>query len=400
MSATLTATQWTTPQAPAVRPFMLWCDWFDVWPYIDVLGKLNGSTPLRITATGGNVPRQLTFTVVDRTNVVGRRLANQQRVVLVDNVAGRVLFHGFVKYMKPVLTGPYGRWTVTCVDLSDVLDFGQPIEALDRPIESDAARIGAIMSFATWPGLLGGGFVQTLNAALAVGDFAKTNCRAALEDTLTRTGALPVGYYVDDVGYLHTFSTPDGGAAPYAISDTPNYTTTIPALVEPEFDGTSDVDYSFVYGGSAAASGVVASLHLPRFPARYSSIDAPDATDAASMAAAGAVDLVNRQLVQLVTVTVTGDSVHGNFDGWATGQSIAITNGVMGWVGASYLINGVDMTFVNAAGARRYVLTCGTKPGQKMALVHHVAIHVKKVAHKKIHHRKVRGHKGAAKKVG
>jgi hypothetical protein len=368
VSASLIATQWTTPTTPAVRPWILWCDWIDLIAYLDVLS-------VKITDPGGNAPAVMSATLVDKTNTVGGLIAQNQRILYVETQAnanaGRILFHGFIKFIRPVLTATYARWELTCTDLSEFLDCSYPIDSMDRPVESDRARIGAILgSFSTWSGMLGGGFVQQLNPALGVSSLSHMSVRNGIEDTLKQSGSVPAGYYVDFLGYLHTYASGDAGAAPYSITDTPNYTTSIPAKLEPEYDGSGDVDGIAVQGGSGAGSLTALTTAAPRFPFRVAPLDSPGSMDAATAAFVGATELANRQQLVRLKVTVNGDQQHGGFDGWAKGQVLSVTNAALGWVNRIFIIQGVDMSFRNGVGLRQYVLTCGSRPLMKRRLGH------------------------------
>lgn len=386
MTLGLIATQWTTPQTAAQRPWILWADWNDVIAYLDVLS-------VRISDSGGNTPARMEFDLVDRTNTLRTLLAKQMRVMYVETQAnanaGQILFHGFIKYLIPRITATYARWHVICADVSENLDFGFPIVAENRGAEFDDVRIGAIFGqYCTWPGMLGGGFVQRLGV-VGKGSIGNATVRSAMEDTIRQTGVTAVGYYVDFIGpWLHTYSGSDAGAAPYAISDTPNYTTTIPAALEVEDDGSQDTDAIEVLGATAAGSGIVGSQNPPRYPHRIRAVDAQDSTAEETLAGTGLVELYNAQNLTRVSITVSADSVHGNFGGWAKGQSLAVTNAVLGWVAEPLIIMGVDMRFLNGKGDREYRLTCGYAPMSRTTLADRVR--------RMIQHQTKRRHPGSA----
>lgn len=359
MSAALLGTQWTTAKTQAQRPWIMWADWQDIIAYVNM-------ETIQITDSGGNQPAQITFVCEDRTNTIGSIIAQQQRLMFIETQAnanaGRIVFHGFIKDIRPQLQGTYARWTVTAVDTSEFLDWSLPIEDFPRPAESDAARISAILgNFSTWSSMPCGGFIQVLNAAMSAGDVSHGSVRSAIEDTLSRNGTTASGYYVDKLGYLHTFQTADGGAAPFAITDTnPNLSTTIPAqLAIIDYDGTGDADLAYVTGGTAAGSGPVSGTNAPRFPARYAPVDAPDAIDAATRIGAGLTELGKRQARISIQATVKG------FDGWEKGQALSVTSTALGWSGKTFIITGVDVQFMNGTGTRQYVLTAATIPGYR-----------------------------------
>lgn len=360
------ATQWTTPTTPAGRPWIMWCDWVDLIGYIEL-------PSITITDNGGNTPTTLQFTATDRTNTVGGLLAKQMRVMFVDTQAnnnnGQILFHGFVKFIRPKLVATYARYDVICSDISEFLDYSYPIETFPRPAESDGTRIAAILGrYSTWSSMPCGGFIQSLSS-LTAGDPGKGTVRNAIEGVLGQTG-LGAGYYVDGLGYLHTFTAPgDGGAAPYAISDAPNYTTTIPAAIEIEFDGSQDTDAVWISGGTSRGSGPVNGSNAPRFPYRIRPIDDPASVDAATKAGAGAAALQLAQNATRITVTVTADQQHGNFGGWASGQVLSVTNSVMAWTARQFAILGVSTIFKNGKGHRQYKLVCGLVPLQPRSIV-------------------------------
>lgn len=319
---------------------------------------------------GFSAPQTFDFTIHDHTNAVRPWIAKQQQVLWSDSVGSRYLFQGYIKNLVKTTVGPWVDIGVTCSHISESLDFAIPIQTWDSGAHgrSDQAEIQSLIAnFAQDANLGSGGFIQVLNAAMPASiPNDRTTLRNAIDQVLAATGIQGAVAYVDNLGQLHTMAIGDI-AAPYNISDTPNYTTTVPARVSVQDQGAMDVDALWVYGGTAAGSGAVYTWQagtgtVARSPLRWAVLDAPQAVDAATRLQAATVEFERRQTALAVTLVVTGDAAHGNFDGWAKGQLVTITNGPLGYAGVQLTINAVDMDVISGKGDRRYTMTAGSDP--------------------------------------
>jgi len=349
----------STPLTSAQLPFPLFINGNEISGTV-----IATSYKLRDAGFGG--PQLLMFTVRDTANTVSGWITKQQRVLWSDAVGGRYLFQGFVKNLKMTTHATWIDIDVTCADLSEVLDFARPITDYEAGGRSatDAGEIAAMVAqFATEPNLTSGGFLQIIAAGMPGSTpIQRTTLRNGIALILAETGNPAAVAYVDVLGHLHTLTTGDV-AAPYAISDTPNYTTTIPALITITDEGSADVDAVYVYGATAAGSGAVYyNLGYTRSPMRWATVDAPASTDAASKGYAAVQEIQRRQQARTVSLVISGDSSHGGFDGWAKGQLITITNGPLRLSAATFTINSVDMEMISGMGLRRYTISAGSDP--------------------------------------
>jgi hypothetical protein len=324
----------------------------------------------RLRDPGFSGPQTFDFTIHDHTLAVVPWIAKQQQVVWYDSVKSTYLFSGFIKNLAYRTVGPWVDIAVTCSHISEALDFARPFTTWDSGIRgpSDRSMIGSLLGYAAPHGNLGsGGYIQVLNASMPASlPNDRTTLRNAIDQVLAATGVQGAVAYVDNLGFLHTMAIGDIGA-PYNISDTPNYTTTIPAALTVMDQGAFDVDALYIYGGTTAGSGAIYTWQAtagsrPRSPLRWAMLDAPQAVDEATKLQAATVEFQRRQNALAVTLVVSGDSVHGGFDGWAKGQLISITNGPLGWSGKQLTISAVDMDVISGNGVRRYTITAGSDP--------------------------------------
>ena len=234
--------------------------------------------------------------------------------------------------------------------------------------KTDAAAIGVLVGTYGQDVSSAGGYIQTLDASLPASvPITRSTLRNAIDQVLAATGVTGAVAYVDSVGYVHTMSAGDV-AAPFTISDSPNYALgRIPAALSVKDQGSMDVDALYVYGGTPAATGPVYAWQCgittpPRSPMRWATLDVPQAMDANGAISAATVEFQRRQQAIVVTVTVSPDSVHGSFDGWAKGQLLTITNSALGYSSKQFTITAVDMVVINGKGQRRYTITAGTDP--------------------------------------
>jgi hypothetical protein len=337
----------TTPQTAAQRPFILYCGGADI---------LNSCTIDSYSLDDADLTQPGIFTVVvtDPNNTVGRYIHKLDEIMWVETIPDRMLYRGFVRQIDVTPIANYAQWTLTCSDLSEMLDYGLPIVTDARPAETTTARVQHILGmFGTASSMGTGGFISsfssTVQPAMA---FQRETVRTALEKAIgiEATASTAYSYYLDYFYRMHIFAGLGDVAAPYDLSDTPNNVTTVSyGPLTASFDATADTDQMYVYGNSAAGSGT-ASLGIPRAPARVSFVDASASTTPATAQTAGLAALAQRQGVTRVQVTVTG------WDGWAKGQSVHVTNQILGWSGVTFWIAGVSMRTLSPRGYREYTL--------------------------------------------
>ena len=339
----------TTPLTSTQRPFALWIDGIDHNADVDKSSyELDDPDPTQ--------PARFRFILDDEGNTFGKNLTTQQRVVWQDFAADRTLFQGFIKVIRPKQKGPYARWEVECSDISEILDYGQ-VPLAYRPAETSQARIQYLLGAFAHADMVSGGFVGNI-VTLNPETYRKETVRSALERVLAACGA-NAEYHVDQLGWLHVYSGSDGSTAPYNVTDSsPNLSTTIPGASVPEYDGLADVDAVQVYGATAAGSGLFYGSNAPRNPPRIVAVDAPYCQDAATAAQVAAGELAQRTVLTRAEVTVEG------FDGWQKGQTVQITNSVLGWSAKSMVIKGVTMKVLSGTGIRQYQLACGAPLGR------------------------------------
>jgi hypothetical protein len=337
----------TVPRTASQRPFILYCGGTDI---------LNSCTIDSYSLDDADLtqPGMFTIVVTDPSNTVGQFIHKLDEVMWIETIPNRILFRGFVRQIDVTPVANYALWTLTCSDISEMLDYGIPIVTDARPAETTTARVQHILGmFGTASSMGTGGFISafsgTVQPAMA---FQRETVRTAVEKAIEveATATASYSYYLDYLYRIHIFSGLGDVAAPYDLSDTPNNVTTVsygPMTVT--FDATSDTDQMYVYGTTAAGSGT-ASLGIPRFPARVSSVDASASTTPATAQNAGLAALAQRQGITRVQVTVTG------WDGWAKGQYLHITNQILSWVGVTFWIAGVSMRTLSPTGYREYTL--------------------------------------------
>jgi hypothetical protein len=176
---------------------------------------------------GFGAPQQFSFTVVDTTNSIV--VLPEALVIWTDEINNVCLYQGYVKDIAGIATGPYARWTVTCNDLSEALDFAHPVIAFSMTGGTDQDHIQALLGQYSFLHLGVGGFVQILlqvpgaqvyqvQPTMPLNTQSMTTLRNAIDTTLALTAVPNAAYYVDPYGRLHTLTTGDE-PAPFAISD-------------------------------------------------------------------------------------------------------------------------------------------------------------------------------------
>lgn len=336
----------STPKTSAQIPHSVYVNYTDRVSKIDV-------DSYRLESPG-NTPARFIFIVVDQTNTVGSSIAVGQRVMWVDNVNSRTLFQGHIRYIRPTISGPWAKWECECFDLSEVLDRTLTVNEV-RPAETDQQRIDYLVGKAGFSFNVSG---VTSNATISAATMSKETLRASIERALA-AAAVGADYAIDNLGNLSTWVGNPATTAPYAITDVSPTNTpggaTIAAEISSELDDSLSADAVYVYGGNAAGSGLVYStVAAPNWPLRINSVDAPYCNDAATLAAVGAAEINARTALQRATIKVIG------FDGWQRGQTLSVTNAVLGWSAKQLVIQGVNMTVKSGTGIREYELSCGS----------------------------------------
>jgi|GEM_PF-3114198 hypothetical protein len=347
----------------------------------------------------------LEFDIHDHNNAVFGWLAKQQRVLWYDQSKSTYLFQGFVKQIQSTAAigtgGPWPDMHVTCSQISEVLDFAQPLDAWDAGAHgtSDQAQIQCLIAnMCQEPNVGVGGYIQVLNSSTMPASIPcdRTTLRNATDAVLAANGVNGSVAYVDNLGYLHTLTTAGDVAAPYNIAEQADLVHSVPALVSVDDQGAADIDALWVIGGTEAATGAVTAsvcgiTTLPRSPMRWDTLEAPSAVDRNGAIAAATAEFYMRQNMLTVTAVVTG------FDGWAKGQSLTITSTPFGWTAKSFIITGVDMKVLSGTGIRQYTLTCGTQT-RLIPQAKALTVAIKKAAHraksKPVSARKVTGQTG------
>lgn len=211
----------SSPAAASTLPLMLRINGNVVNKYVPV-------DSYQLTDMGFGSPQQLSFDVIDTTNAIGSILLGQALVQWSDEVAGTMLYQGYIKDVAGVSTAPYVHWTVTCNDLSEALDFARPVIAFTPPTSQPGAGQGTtagisiqslLAQYSFLPNMGTGGFVQTLGTVFTSNQIQMSTLRSAIDQILGATGVANAAYYVDAYGHLHVINTGDT-TAPFAIGAT------------------------------------------------------------------------------------------------------------------------------------------------------------------------------------
>jgi hypothetical protein len=337
----------SVPKTTAQRPFILWCGGTDIINYCTIDSYSLDDADL-------TQPGLFTVVITDPTNAIGPLINKLDEIMWYETGPNRILYRGFVRQIDMLPIANYAQWTLTCSDISEVLDYALPIVSDSRPAGKTKGRVQYFLGmYGTVASMGTGGFISNFsNSTQPAVTFQRETLRTTIEKAiaLESTSFLTYSYYLDYLYQLHVFSGLGDVLAPYNLSDTPNNVTTVsygPMTVT--FDGTADTDKIYVYGVTALGSGLV-SAGVPRSPVRYSFVDASESTSAVTARTAGLSALAQRQGVTRAQVTVTG------WDGWAKGQSVQVTNQILGWSAVNFWIAGVSMSTLSPTGYRQYTL--------------------------------------------
>jgi hypothetical protein len=242
-----------------------------------------------------------------------------------------------------------------------MLDYAYPIVSDSRPSETTQARIqyllgncGTVSSMGTGPASLGVSYIQTMSGVMQPAmTLQRETLRTAIEKCLglEATATQQPNYYLDPLFQFHAFyGLGDVSSSLSLVDVNPDGVVLIPyGEMTVTYDGTSDADSVYVYGVNQTGSGLV-SNGIPRSPKRVGSIDSSASDTPATAIAAGQAQLGLVQGVTRLQVTVTG------YDGWAKGQSIAVTNNTIGILSVYFWVAGVSMRTLSSTGYREYTL--------------------------------------------
>src|ERR1035437_1619791 len=364
----------STPLTTAQRPFILWVGGTDLIGYADISSYSLDDKDL-------TQPGILTVTFTDANNAVGQYIHRLDEVMWVQTNPDRILYRGFVRQIDMTPVATYGLWTITCADISEMLDYAYPVVSDTRPNEELNTTVQNLLgNYGTASSMGTGGYINGIPGAfLNLAPLQRETLRTALEKSLAAAtnqwnSSVSFHYYLDYYYQFHAFNGLGDMAAPYGLTDTnPDPSGHLgPATVSysnltATQDATADTDNMFVYGTSSppprilgdtggtigppafSGSGIV-SAGIPRWPVRYSTIDATTANSPTTMGQAGQAQLLLVQNINRVQVTVTG------YDGWTKGQTVYVTNVQMGWSAVRFWIVGVSMRTLSPTGYREYTL--------------------------------------------
>src|ERR1035437_5345915 len=128
----------SAPLTAAQRPFILWVAGTDLIGYVD-------KTSYRLDDQDLTQPGIFIFTLTDQTNTVGPEVDLLDEVMWYETLTtggtGRILYRGFVRQIDVSIVANYGLWTLTCTDVSEMLDYAQPVINDTRPHETTLPRI-------------------------------------------------------------------------------------------------------------------------------------------------------------------------------------------------------------------------------------------------------------------
>lgn len=351
----------STPLTPAQRPFILWVGGTDIISYVDI-------TSYSLDDADITQPGVFTFRVIDSLNTIGNIINPLDEVIWYDSAADNMLFRGFVRQIDVDIVATYSTLTLTCTDVSEILDYAQPVISDVRPAETTKARVQYLLGTYGTISTLGVDTGNWISSGSGLPQppiaFQRESLRTAIEKSIALEGAWSpatgtlVPYYSMDSSYqAHVFYAPNnyvpynGPNAPYILTDGPyDRISTIPYSITVTYDATSDTDWVYVYGATGPPASGYSSNGLPRSPRRTVSVDASTAVDQPTRRAAGQAELGRRQNIVRAQAIVTG------YDGWAKGQLIYVTNAILGLSLAKFFIAGVSMKALSGTGYREYTL--------------------------------------------
>lgn len=343
----------SAPLTAAQQPFNLWVGGRDLIGYVD-------KTSYHLDDQDLTQPGIFTFTLTDKDNTVGQYVHRLDEVMWYETLTtggtGRILFRGFVRQIDVSIVANYGLWTLTCTDVSEMLDYAYPVINDTRPQETTQARLQYLLgNYSTVSSMGTGSVISSLSGGLSqTVALQRETLRTAVEKAIALEATwidIP-SYYLDYMYKLHVFYGYGDTPAPYDLTDTNPVPAsgTVPYSITTTYDSTADTDEIYVYGLNDAGSGYVSTGSTPRNPLRVSTTDASTSTAASTRYQAGFAALGQRQGVIRAQAIVTG------YDGWTKGQQVYVTNAVLGLDHKLFWIVGVSMRVLSGTGYREYTL--------------------------------------------
>lgn len=299
-------------------------------------------------------------------------LTDQAQLRMVDHVADREAYRGYVETRQPSSVPGYDSVSVVAGDIGSLLD-DIVVGAEVRPLESMSSRIGYLWGAYSGAHLSGDlSFVQELSIFNLEAATVTGTLRQAIERCIAEAHVDP-GYYVDMTGRLHVFSRSSGktgdlgtvvtetNAAPFNIdADAPGAGEIAPEDLAIDFDSGGFANRVWVEGGTPEASLFVqddAAIAAANGLVRTATLSAPDSTSAAKSRSLGLMYL-GRLARSIARGTFSTTSPR---DGWRGGQNVSVTSAAHGLAGATFRIARVTTRIAvpGVALKRRYVVEFG-----------------------------------------
>ena len=314
----------------------------------------------KISESGGTEPAQAELSFLDKTNT----LVIPDEAYVRTQFQGSDAFRGFVKSRRPRITTTGRVISVTCSDVSMLLDTTIVVSNQRPAGESDAARIKYLLAAYASQGLFSGSYgstdvskIRTLNSSMPKQNFRYLTLRQAIERVLGRASTSS-NYYIDSSGRLHTFDSdhPEADAAPWKIKVTHSLAAdeAAPDNLQIDFDTQSLINDYWVRGKTAGGSGRFAdSTSISLFGRRSAYIDGPDSTTAADAEALGRAALRDTAY----PIARGSFTVHENFaqkagKQWRAGQIVTVTSAMHNISAQPYRIVKVTTEFVTGDAKR------------------------------------------------
>ena len=206
----------SNPLTTAQRPFILWVGGTDLIGYAEISSYSLDDKDL-------TQPGIFTVTFTDAQNVAGQYIHRLDEVMWVETNPDRILYRGFVRRIDMTPVATYGLWTITCTDISEMLDYAMPIVSDSRPAETTQTRIQYFLgNYGTASSMGTGGFVGILSGAIQPATaFQRETLRTAIEKSLAleATATQSASYYLDYFYQFHAFYGTGDTPAPYDLTD-------------------------------------------------------------------------------------------------------------------------------------------------------------------------------------
>ena len=169
----------STPLTTAQRPFILWVGGTDLIGYADISSYSLDDKDL-------TQPGILTVTFTDANNAVGQYIHRLDEVMWVQTNPDRILYRGFVRQIDMTPVATYGLWTITCADISEMLDYAYPVVSDTRPNEEMNTTVQYLLgNYGTASSMGTGGYINGIPGAfLNLAPLQRETLRTALEKSL------------------------------------------------------------------------------------------------------------------------------------------------------------------------------------------------------------------------